>query len=861
MSIEIVRGELERLFSLEELLSLSGDLLDFSPSEVGGTASKASFAKALVERSVETHAVAALLDAIVASRIDVDPRVKELAKSGSGVDAELKPGEAFGPFQIVRKIADGPRATVYAAKKDGEDRVLKIFRAGASSDAAAARRFVAQSRLLSKVANDSLPASGEAGAVGTRLWASYKLVDGQPLSARVARSGALHLNEAKPILRGILSALSAVHGARLAHGGVKLENVLVTRGPSGTPLSVLVDPAGDKLGVDLTALAKPWAAKGVSPEQLRGKPADTASDLYAFGALLFELLTGKPPFAGATGADLAAAHLTSPPPAPSTIAPRGWVTKEVDDVILALLDKTPEKRPKSADAVLASLEAIGKPASASKISQEEFDQKVDLLVADPEDHDAAMALEASIEAGAEPAKVAEAFSVSSEGVEMPEEDGEAKTKAIETRKSLLYRAARIYENAKLNEQAEETYNQLCELDPSDEIAATALQEVRRHLGKFEELIEMLLERREKSESHTDRARYLNQIGHLYIRELDDTEQGVFALAQALAQDVQTDEYASDLERAAGSDMRLWTEALTILSEATTHPRMPPEVKVVLFTRLGHWYSDKVARPDLGLPCFQAVLTIEPHNDGALSGMAGVYRRAQQWQELGQVLLRRADRAPTPEKAREYRAAAADLLETKLSDAGRARDLYEQIIAEDPGHDAASEALGRIYLQLGDVQGLAKILERRSEALRGEARVEAICRVAELYEDQLNNLPEAYRRYESALSVDALSLTALRGLDRILNRQGRYGELLEVLERQLAIAATPRQKINLLERIAGIHDEEFLDHGKSAETLERVLEVDSAHLAAITSLIRHYRALDRWEDVVAAYERQLKIVTD
>ncbi len=861
MSIEIVRGELERLFTLEELFSLSGDLLSFTPSDVGGTASKASFAKALVDRCLETHAVPALLDAMLAQRVDLDARLKELSRNGASVDVELKAGETFGPFQIVRKLADGPRATVYAAKQDGEERVLKVFRGVAARDAAATRRFVTQTRLLAKVRHDSLPTHLEADLVGARLYTAYKLGDGQPLSARIGRSGALHLNEAKPLLRGVLAALGAVHAARLTHGAVKLENVIVVRAAGGSPLSVLVDGGGDRLGVDLAALSKPWSAKSVSPEQLRGKPADAATDLYAFGCLLFEVLTGKPPFQGATGADLAAAHLSTPPPAPSSVAPRGWVTKEIDEVVLALLDKSPDKRPRNVDAVIATLESIGKPTAASKVSSEDFDSKVDALVADPNDHDAALSLETAIGDGAEPAKVAEAFSVAADGVELPEDDAEARAKGLETKKSLLFRAARILETAKMAEQAEDIYEQVCALDPSDDIAATALEEVRRHLGKFEELIEMLLERREKSDSHTERARCLNSIGHLYVREVEDREQGVFAFAQALAQNVQNDEYAADLERAAGSDMHLWTEALTILSEATTHPRMPPETRVALYTRLGTWYAEKVARPDLGLPCFQAVLAIEPAHDGALAGMAAVYRRAQQWQELGQVVLRRADRAPTPEKAREYRAQAADLLETKLSDPGRARDLYEQIIAEDPGHDSACEALSRIYQQLGDTEGLAKILVRRSEALRGEARVEAICRVAELYEDQLNNLPEAFRRYESALEVDAQSLTALRGLDRILNRQGRYGELLEVLERQLAIAATPRQKINLLERMAGIYEEEFLDHGKAAATQERLLELDPVHQVSLTSLVRHYRALDRWEDVLGAYERQLKVVLE
>ncbi|NUP10948.1 MAG: protein kinase [Polyangiaceae bacterium] len=860
MSIEIVRGELERLFSLEELLALSGDLLSFSPGEVGGTASKASFAKALVERCVETQATMALVDAMVGSRGDVDPRVKELQRTGISTDVELKAGSTFAGYTITRKIADGPRATIFAARKDDTERALKVYKGSATTDSAAVRRFLAQARLIGRVRHESLPEGTEVGIEDGRVYVGYKIGDAQPLATRVARSGALHLNEARPLVRGILGALGALHEARLAHGNVKLENVLVGRTMAGAPLAILVDGGADRLVPNARDLGQTWPLRASSPEQLRGKPADVASDIYTFGTLIFELLSGKPPFPGSTGADLVAAQLALTPSPVSSVAPRGWVTKEIDEIVARLLDKTPDRRPKSVKTVLAELDAVGKPAGTAKISQEDFDSKVDALVADPNDHNAAMELESAIESGADPTKVADAFAMAAESVELEEGD-EARSKGVESKKSLIFRAARILENAKESDRAEELYTQICELDPADEVAQAALEELRRSAGKFEELIEALLERSEKSESHSERARCLNQIGHLYVRELDDREQGVFAYAQALAQEVQNDEYAGDLERAAGSDMKLWADALQILSEVTTHPRMPPETKASLFVRLGHWYSDKVARPDLGLPCFQAVLPIDPANEGALSGMTGVYRRAQQWNELGQVLLRRADRAPTPERARAYRAEAADLLETKLNDPGRARDLFEQIIAEDPGHDAACEALTRIYKQLDDKEGLAKILERRAEALRGEARVEAICKIAELYENELDNLPEAFRRYEAALDLDAASLTALRGLDRILNRQGRYGELLEVLERQLKVAATPRQKINLLERMAGVYEEEFLDHVKAAETLERVLELDPSHAATLASLLRHYRALDRWEDVVTGHEKMLKLITD
>lgn len=862
MTIDIVRGELERLFSLEEMMALSQDLLGFSPGEIGGAASKASFARALTDRCVEVDAIEALLDAVLASRTEVDPRIRELGQKGLTLPEEIKAGEAFGAFTITKKIGEGPRGFVYAAAKDGADRTLKVYRREATRDARAARRFLTRVRLAAKVRHENLPSDLEVGIEGGRVWVSYAPIEGQPLSVRIGRTGPLHINEARNLLRGVVGALGALHEKQLVHGAIKLDNVIVVRGEGGTSRPILVDVGGDHL------LGGPWSSaallKTASPEQLRGKTADLSSDLYSFGALMFEVLTGKPVFPGDTGVEVAIGHLTKDAPAPSVTAPRGWVGKELDELAQKLLQKSATARPKNVAAVLEALEpaakAGGKEAKKG-ITDDELNERVDLLLADPGDGQAALAVESAIELGADPHKVADAFSIAADSIEEGE-DEISKIKNREFKKALLFRAARIYESTlKDQAKAESVYASLLELDPDDDITFTALEEIRKHLGKHEELVEMLLNRSETSTSHSERARALNEIGHLYQRDLDDKEQAAFAFAKALGQDTQNDAYAIDLERAAGSDMKLWAEALQELSTASTNTEMPPEAKIALFTRLGRWYSEKVARPDLGLPCFQAVLSVDPAHDGALEGTAQVYRRAQQWQELGQVLVARADRAPTPAQARDLRAEAADILETKLNEAAHARDLFEQIFAEDPGHQKATDALARIYQRAEDHAGFAKILERRAEALRGEAKIETICKLAELYEDQLNNLPEATRRYEAALELDPLALTALRGLDRIYNRTGKYKELLHNLERQVSISATPRQKIKLFERIAGIHDEEFLDHLKAAEAYESILQIDGAHEGSLTALVRHYRALDRWEDCVSLYEKNLRIATE
>ena len=100
--------------------------------------------------------------------------------------------------------------------------------------------------------------------------------------------------------------------------------------------------------------------KTIAPEQVRGRQADAATDSYAFGAVMYELLSGKPVFPYETATDAAFAHVAKTPEPPSSKAPRGWIAREVDQFVLSLLAKDPEKRPKDALAILDGLEIVGR---------------------------------------------------------------------------------------------------------------------------------------------------------------------------------------------------------------------------------------------------------------------------------------------------------------------------------------------------------------------------------------------------------------------------------------------------------------------------------------------------------------------
>jgi serine/threonine-protein kinase len=189
-----------------------------------------------------------------------------------------------------------------------------------------------------------------------------ELLEGATFDKYIAQHGRLSPEEAIPILHDIGRALDAAHAHGIAHRDLKPENVFVSFDEDGRCDPTLLDFGiakllGDEPGQHKTKSgAMVGTPRYMSPEQCRGKDVDHRTDIYAFGVMTHEVLTGKPPFSGDSAMDLMFKHAKEAPPSMSSVCPA--VPAALDAPVLRMLAKDPAARPQSLAEAMAELSEV-----------------------------------------------------------------------------------------------------------------------------------------------------------------------------------------------------------------------------------------------------------------------------------------------------------------------------------------------------------------------------------------------------------------------------------------------------------------------------------------------------------------------
>jgi serine/threonine-protein kinase len=288
-----------------------------------------------------------------------------------------------GRYEIERKLGEGGMASVWLGRDvaSGERFAIKVLSADLSTDHNAMARLRREASFGMRLAHPNICHIIRLGETeGGLVYVVMPFIAGEILSDRTNKRGQLDLPETVRFVRDIAAGLQLAHQIKIVHRDLKPENVMVRRLPDGREQAVVMDfglAKERRAGDELQKLTKTGIILGtpefMSPEQLRGKPLDGRTDVYALALMTYEMLTGKLPFQGRNQQEVMIARLRGEPIPLRQARPELGFTAPVEAVLLKGMHRDPDQRYQTAPDFAQALAqaaspqppATGSPADAS----------------------------------------------------------------------------------------------------------------------------------------------------------------------------------------------------------------------------------------------------------------------------------------------------------------------------------------------------------------------------------------------------------------------------------------------------------------------------------------------------------------
>jgi len=277
-----------------------------------------------------------------------------------------------GRYRIVRKLGAGGMANVYLAEDQelGRRVAIKILNDRHANDDQFVERFRREAKNAAALSHPNIVSIYDRGEAEGTYYIAMEYLDGRSLKELIVSRGPAPVHVAVEYARQILSALRFAHRHGIVHRDIKPHNVLVDAEGRVKVTDFGIARAGTSQMTEAGSIV--GTAQYLSPEQARGADVDQRSDLYSLGVVLYELLTGEPPFEGDTPVEIAMKHLSTVPEPPS--ARRPDIPRELDWVVMRALAKDPDGRYQSAEEMDADLDRVSRGAPVAVATEESATQ-------------------------------------------------------------------------------------------------------------------------------------------------------------------------------------------------------------------------------------------------------------------------------------------------------------------------------------------------------------------------------------------------------------------------------------------------------------------------------------------------------
>ena len=264
-------------------------------------------------------------------------------------------GMVLGKYTVVQRLGEGGMGTVYRARDELVDRdvAIKVLRPDLARQQALVDRFRAEAAALARLAHPGIAMLHGLEREDDQLYMVMEFCRGETLEDLLHRQGRLPWRRAAELCAAVCDALDHAHDAGVVHRDIKPANIMVAPGGRVKVMDFGIARVTGR-GRQTQAGHSVGTPMYMSPEQLRGEEVDGRADLYALGAVLYELITGRLAFDADSDYKLMMMQLNDPPPEPS--ASVAGVPASVDEIVARAMSKAPEARYPSAAAMRAALD-------------------------------------------------------------------------------------------------------------------------------------------------------------------------------------------------------------------------------------------------------------------------------------------------------------------------------------------------------------------------------------------------------------------------------------------------------------------------------------------------------------------------
>ena len=446
---------------------------------------------------------------------------------------------------------------------------------------------------------------------------------------------------------------------------------------------------------------------------------------------------------------------------------------------------------------------------------------------------------------------------------------------------LLETMARVQDQKQGDPRAAiEAYERIFELDSEHMASLDALEALYTLVGSWQSLVDTLQRKVERTYDPPERSALFRRIGSVYEEQLEDREQAIGAYREAINED-ETDLYALEaLDHIFTSTQRLEDLSVVLRQRAEVEPDI--ERRVRFGKRLGHLAEVSLQDSHGAIDAYRRVLEDSPRDEEALSAIAKIYEKTEQWFELSEVLQRRIENA----QGEEHKDAKVSLLqfvgevrEMHLEDFQEAFEAYKEALDIRPEAEKTQDALIRllemeecreevlpllepVLERFGLWSKLRKVLEIKVAAMgEGPQRASELHRVAVIVEHHIGDKNDAFEVWGRATLADPGDVAAMEELERLAEEVSGWDKVVETFNSVVEATYETEVELRFLLRIAHVCRHKTRELDAAVQAVERALEVGGEDDKLLQDLLALHRKREDVEPIPGILERRIALVDE